>query len=324
MTDRRQFLRVAGGCLAHVLLQGACASPARRRAWVAPVQPVVVETPFARLEAIGPGAWAVISTPLGGDRTTFANGGLIAGRTGVVAIEGFYRPAGATWLAEQARRLTGRWPTHVVISHYHVDHAAGVSGYPTSSGGAPHLCATATTQDAVLRGGPVAPPREAELLRPWADVVLAGAGGTTSLDLGDRVLTLHAREGHTASDLVLADADAGLLFSGDLVWNGMFPNFVDADPRAWRASAQWLADRGATHLVPGHGGLADRAALDRFVALLDELEAAARRAHASGRAAAEAAADYRVPESLGDWMASPASVSRALSAWYRVFGSSEA
>jgi glyoxylase-like metal-dependent hydrolase (beta-lactamase superfamily II) len=324
MTDRRQFLRVAGGCLAHVLLQGACASPARRRSWAAPAQPVVSETPFARLEAIGAGAWAVISTPLGGDRTTFANGGLIAGRHGVVAIEGFYRPAGATWLAEQARRLTGRWPTHVLISHYHVDHAAGVSGYGAASGAAPHLCATALTQDAVLRGGPVAPPREAALLRPWADVVLTGAGGATTLDLGDRVLTLHARTGHTASDLVIEDADAGLLFSGDLVWNGMFPNFVDADPRAWRASAQWLAERGAARLVPGHGGLTDRAALDRFAALLDDLEAAGRRAHANGRPAADAATDYRVPDTLGDWMASPAAVTRAFAAWYRVLGTSEA
>jgi hypothetical protein len=32
---------------------------------------------------------------LGGDRTTLCNGGLVAGRDGVLAIEGFMQPAGA-------------------------------------------------------------------------------------------------------------------------------------------------------------------------------------------------------------------------------------
>ena len=143
MTSRRDFLRVAGGCLSHVMLMSACASRTARSRWTAPANPTVATTPFARLDAIGADTWAVISTPLGGDRTTFANGGIIAGRNGVIAVEGFYRPAGAQWLAARAKELTGRWPTHVVLTHYHVDHAAGVSGYvdrttPTLRATAPH------------------------------------------------------------------------------------------------------------------------------------------------------------------------------------------
>src|SRR6187551_3790086 len=98
MTSRRDFLRVSGGCLAHVMLSSACASKSRRARWTAPANPTVSTAPFARLDAIAADTWAVISTPLGGDRTTFANGGIIAGRSGVIAVEGFYRPLGATWL----------------------------------------------------------------------------------------------------------------------------------------------------------------------------------------------------------------------------------
>ena len=82
--------------MAHVLLSSACASVGARHRWTAPLHPTVSTTPFAHLDAIGPDTWAVISTPLGGDRTTFGNGGIIAGRSGVIAVEGFYRPAGAT------------------------------------------------------------------------------------------------------------------------------------------------------------------------------------------------------------------------------------
>lgn len=133
MTSRRDFLRVSSGCVAHVLLSSAYASVGARHRWTAPLHPTVSTTPFAHLDAIGPDTWAVISTPLGGDRTTFGNGGIIAGRSGVIAVEGFYRPAGATWLAERARELTGRWPTHVVLTHvvlthYHLDPAARTHG----------------------------------------------------------------------------------------------------------------------------------------------------------------------------------------------------
>ncbi len=62
-----------------------------RRRWTMPAHPTVVTTPFARLDAIGPETWALVSTPLGGDRTAFANSGIIAGRAGVIAVEGFYR-----------------------------------------------------------------------------------------------------------------------------------------------------------------------------------------------------------------------------------------
>lgn len=324
MTNRRSFLQLGTGCLAHLLLQAACAPLGRRRAWTAARGPVVAETPFARLEAIGPGAWAVISTPLGGDRTTFANGGLLAGRTGVVAIEGFYTAAGARWLAEQARRLTGRHPTHVVVTHYHIDHASGVVGYAESTSTTPRLLTSASTQDAVLRGGPVAPPRDAAMLRPWADVITVAPQRPFAIDLGDRTLHVRSTRGHTASDLIIEDLDANICYGGDLLWNGMFPNFVDADPRAWRLAIETVPSATRARLVPGHGSLMDAAARARFATLLDTLEEAARRAHRDGQSIDQLAAEWRVPEALGDWMASPAAIRRAIAAWYRALGSSTA
>lgn len=320
LTSRRDFLRVSGGCLAHVMLMSACASRSTRQRWTAPANPTVTTTPFARLDLIAPDTWAVISTPLGGDRTTYANGGIIAGRNGVIAVEGFYRPAGATWLAERARELTGKWPTHVVLTHYHVDHASGVSGYRAPGGQTPALRATTATRDLAIGGGPVAPPKDDALLRAYADVVIVNATAHSRIDLGNRQVELVPLSGHTKSDVAIVDENADVTFAGDLLWNGMFPNYVDATPTALRASMQQLANRTAHTFVGGHGAVANASAVSRYLGLLDDIERAARAGFTAGRTPAEIAAAYAVPASLGEWMASKAGVERAMTAWARALG----
>ncbi|MNC92421.1 hypothetical protein D3C83_88470 [compost metagenome] len=63
-----------------------------------------------------------------------------------------------------------------------------------------------------------------------------------------------------------------------------------------------LLDEPADRWVPGHGSLADRAAVVSYLSLLDDVEAAARRAIESGIPAADAARGYRPPGELGDWV----------------------
>ena len=319
-TSRRDFLKVTGGCLAHLALMSACAPASTRRRWTAPAHPTAASAPFARLDAIGPDTWALISTPLGGDRTTFANGGIIAGTSGVIAVEGFYKPAGAEWLARQARMLTGRWPTHVVLTHYHIDHAAGLAGYAEPSDkthATPMLRATQKTRELALAGGPVAPVKDAALTQAFADTVVVAANAPGVIDIGNRRVTLDALSGHTASDLAIIDEDAGITWAGDLLWNGMFPNFVDATPGTLAASVRHLEKTAAQHFVPGHGAMAGRAALTRYLNLLDDLERTARGGHKAGAPAAKVSADYTIPSTLGDWMATAPAIERAMTAWYR-------
>ena len=132
--SRREFLAQSGSCAAHLALVARGMTAAARLRWPGPsVGAVVAREPFGSLEKIADGVWALVSTPLSGDRTTLSNGGIVAGSSAVLAIEGFNQPQGALWLAGKARELTGRWPTHVVLTHYHADHANGVAGYFGSS-----------------------------------------------------------------------------------------------------------------------------------------------------------------------------------------------
>jgi glyoxylase-like metal-dependent hydrolase (beta-lactamase superfamily II) len=315
---RRQFIGQSTSCAAHLALVAAVTPRALRAAWThSTVGSVVAREPFGTLERITDGVWALISTPLNGDRTTVSNGGIIAGRNAVLAIEGFQQPAGAAWLAGKARELTGKWPTHIALTHYHADHANGVAGYLTPDQH-PVVRATATTQSLVLEKNLPADAARTDAVR--AAVLLSGAEPTT-LDLGGRTVRVIPRLGHTTSDVSLELDDPSIVFAGDLLWNAMFPNFVDAIPTKLAASVRALRRSKPTVYVPGHGALAREPEYDRYVAMLDDVERAARDAHARGVTAADAGSAYKLPPSLGEWVLfSPAFFGRAFAAWYKELG----
>lgn len=294
---------------------GAGAPSASRARWSAQWSgrtgfAVVAREPWGRLERVAEGVWAMVSTPLTGDRTTLCNGGLVAGRDGVLMVEAFGTDAGATWMAEQARALTGRAPTHVVVTHYHSDHTAGLRAAHASGG--VRLHATAVTRDLTTTRSQGAP---ADLLK---DAIVVDASAGASIDLGGRRVRITPHDGHTPSDVSLRVEDAPVLFCGDLVWNGMFPNYVDAVPSRLSHSVRALRESRATVFVPGHGRLATVADLDRYIALLDSVEAAARSALTRGLTAEAAGKEFRIPGSLGDWtLFNPRYVERAIGAWMK-------
>lgn len=269
--------------------------------------PVVASAPWGRILRVAEGVWALESNPLQ-DRTTLCNGGIIAGRAGVVLVEAFGSDAGARWMAAQAEELTGRAPTHVVLSHHHGDHVAGLRGAAETDG--IEVLATAATLDRVP-GRPGDPDGSAP-----AEFTIVGEGRPTELDLGDRSVLLVPRRGHTASDLTVEVFDASVVFCGDLVWSGMFPNYVDASPGRLSQTVRVLRARNAETFVTGHGTLADAAAVDEYLVLLDHVEAAARTAMTEGWSAEEAGARYRMPAGMEEWtLFNPGYYARAIGAW---------
>lgn len=82
-----------------------------------------------------------------------------------------------------------------------------------------------------------------------------------TIDLGDRELRLaYLGHGHTDNDIVIEVADAGVLFAGDLLENDAAPSFGDAFPGAWAETVrERLLPLVKEAVVPGHGGVGDRA-----------------------------------------------------------------
>ncbi|MCZ6918372.1 MAG: MBL fold metallo-hydrolase [Gemmatimonadetes bacterium] len=314
--DRRTFLGVSTSCSAHLLAMAAGARPFAGRFFGPPTaRQVVAQEPWGRLEQIGDGLWALISTPLE-DRTTLSNGGIIAGSQGTLVVESFASARGAAWMAEQARLLTGRWPTHAVLTHFHGDHAGGIEGFG-SEDGATRLLATGITRDLVLDGVEDGSPRASIL----AEVVLLDPDNPTRIDLGGRTARIVPRGGHTPSDVSVEIDDPGVVYCGDLVWNRMFPNYRDAIPSRLSTDVRALVRGPETKYVPGHGPMATPGDLAQFIAVIDHVESAARRAFDGGIPAAEAATSFGLPESLGEWfMFSPRYYEVALEAWERELG----
>jgi len=284
-----------------------------RALWAEERMPVVAQEPWGRLEEVAEGIWAMISTPLTGDRTTLCNGGIVAGRAGVLIVEAFASDEGARWMAEQARALTGRRPTHVVVTHYHGDHTAGLRG--AMAGADVTLLASAVTRDLVAERNAEPP---TELLR---SAVVLDTRKPTEIDLGGRSVVVVPRKGHTASDVSVEVSDPSVVFCGDLVWNGMFPNYMDAQPSRLSLDVRLMRQLGASTYVPGHGALASGRDMDRYLELLDHVEAAARDAMQRGMTAEEAGAAYRMPDSTTDWVLfNEGYFARALGAWMSELG----
>ncbi|MDX1383201.1 MAG: MBL fold metallo-hydrolase, partial [Thermoanaerobaculia bacterium] len=227
------------------------------------------------------------------------------------AFDAYASSQGAAWVAEQAKALTGRLPTDVVLSHHHGDHTAGLAGF-AAAGDPPRVWLTEPMRERLRSGRP---PAGAEAMLEEAAIVATSA--ETRLDLGGSNLVLRPLSGHTPSDVVATIGDR-VTFCGDLIWNRLFPNYVDATPIELGRSVDALLEAHSAVRVPGHGPLFAEGELATYRRVLAEVEAAARAAHQAGTPAAEAAQAFSLPGSLGTWtLFSPSYFEVAFRAWHR-------
>ncbi len=328
---RRRFLTATAGLTAAMAGRTAAQSDPSASAFQDITHgPVVGRSPFARLEKIAENAWAVVSTPLTVDGAfnpeavaTLCNGGLIAGEDRVVAIDAFFQPAGAAWLSAKAEELTGKPITDVVVTHFHADHSGGLAGFQNGAVG-PEIIATDTTRKLIFErystpnvreGSPFGIPATRPVLPTR---IITDETKPVTLDLGGRSLTLSPLKGHTPSDLAVIVDDEPITFAGDLVWAGVFHNYVDAIPSHLRTSAGELLKEKKRTIVTGHGYVAKAEALKDYLNLLDHVEEAARASYDAGKTPEEGVKDFSVPATLGNWhLFNPGYYKTAFEAWRR-------
>ncbi len=229
------------------------------------------------LQQVGDGVWAFVRTPGGwGEANT---GFVVAPGTASLVVDTAWDVAWAQRIAEAQAPLVADAPiTDAVNTHSDGDHWWGNDTLPPD--------ARITTSAAALDG-------MREDLPPRALTVLAGTGSlirrvpgpigaagaymarvrggarfprrtprmpdttfatATSLDIGGRTIELEQLGPcHTAGDLVVRVADAGVVFTGDLLFIGSTPILWHGPLDNWLSALDRLLDWDAVVYVPGHG-----------------------------------------------------------------------
>ena len=294
------------------------------------------EKAFARVEKLHDGVYALISTPFtkdgkAGDLTTHSNGGLIVGKDKIIAIDSYRTPAGASYMADACLFLTGRLPTHVVNTHFHFDHLGGTRAF-MRNGANPEVIMTQTTRKLAFENyrktapHPTNPDLSISTLNKWggyfsdASAIITDEDKPLTLDLGGRSVTITPMSGHTASDLVITDDLSGITFAGDLMWDGIFPNFMSSSPSQWIQSVGDILKTAGGSIVPGHGSVrkADSPSTQSYQNLLLEIGDHARASQEKGMSSDQAAEEFKLPASLGDYRYFRDGFHEiAMEAWYR-------
>ena len=127
------------------------------------------------------------------------------------------------------------------------------------------------------------------------------------MDLGGYPIVIEHFPGHSGTDLIVHVPEQKVVYTGDLLFNSMYPVCFDekATVSGWRATLKTFASYDKdTIFVPGHGQICGQEGVALLRSVFDDLSEQAEKMHESGVPVTDAADQYVVPEkfkALGIW-----------------------
>jgi cyclase len=106
--------------------------------------------------------------------------------------------------------------------------------------------------------------------------------GDLVLHVGETTFRCLHTPGHTPGQLAVHVPEEGVVFTGDTIFNGCQTWLMTSDIDGWLAALERIRGLDFEHLVPGHGPVTDRSALDDQRAILLEWRAGVAAAVAEG------------------------------------------
>ncbi|MCC5968515.1 MAG: MBL fold metallo-hydrolase [Pararhodobacter sp.] len=189
-------------------------------------------------------------------------------------------------LAEALPGLAEARPALGIVTHSHFDHSGGLHQFDHRAGHAKEaaIMAAPDAQNTVADIGYVRAETFSALpyegfrhtdfaVKPAPLTQLLDEGDV--LDLGDRVFKVFHLPGHSPGSIALFEAQTGLLFSGDVVYDGdLIDNLYHSDPAQLAASMARLKELPVSVIHGGHFQSFDHA---RMIEIIDEYLAGGRR-----------------------------------------------
>jgi glyoxylase-like metal-dependent hydrolase (beta-lactamase superfamily II) len=211
---------------------------------------------------------------------------LLHGPDGLLLVDTFVRPA---WPALQASLAAiGGSIRTVIDTHWHFDHADNNASLHRAGA---TIVAHANTKLRLSQSHDIIglhfdpEPPDALPTVTFADAHALRANG-------EEIALQHVAPAHTDTDITVRFAKANVLHLGDLFFNGSYP-FIDGSTGGRMHGMVAAAEQAlkttdaATQIVPGHGPLGDRAALERYRVMLATVRDRVGALKAAGRSAAD-------------------------------------
>lgn len=226
------------------------------------------------------------------------NVGVVIGDEAVLIIDTGMGPANGARVFEAVRKMAGKRSLILTLTHFHPEHGFGAQAFKGEAritynrAQSVELAAKGASYIEMFKsfGPDVAAALEGTVLVPPDDTY---DGEEQVIDLGGRHVQLRTWGlAHTAGDQVAFVPDAGVLFTGDLAEERIFPIFpwfppedASIDGARWAAILTELIASAPTIVVPGHG---DIGGIEILVAVRDYLVDLAERVSAERKAGKDA------------------------------------
>ncbi len=249
----------------------------------------VVPSWHTELAALADGLYAYVQA---GGGFCISNAGLIAGRTGSVAVDALFVPRMTRAFLAEAARQTAAPITTLVNTHHHVDHTLGNHLFvgKTIIGHDLTRSEMARTGNPAARIAAVAPHFAPDLAEPIPIV-------PPNLTYSDRltlyvdereVQLIHVPTAHTIDDTLVYLPAERLLFAGDVAFFYVTPLAFEGSILGWLDAIARIEAMDVERIVPGHGPVGGKAELALLRGYFELVRDQARAHYEAGRPAEEA------------------------------------
>lgn len=192
-----------------------------------------------------------------------SNAGFVVTPAGVVVFDALGSPSLAWRLRQEIRAITDLPVVKVIVSHYHADHIYGLQVFKEEGA---EIIAPAGALDYLDDPNSLERLEERRLsLDPWVndDTRLVRPDRIVDAPLGFQLggVEFHLTylgAAHSDGDMSMYVAPDGVLFSGDIIFEGRVPFVGDADTRRWLQAIDSMQQDRLVALIPGHGPVASR------------------------------------------------------------------
>ena len=219
------------------------------------------------------------------------NIGVSVGDDGIVIVDDQFAPL-APKIREALRGITAKPLRFILNTHFHGDHTGGNEALGREA----PIVAHKNVRKRLKSGSGQTPAAPAGAL----PIITFDASMFIHLN-GEDIRASHFPSGHTDGDSVIYFTESNVVHMGDHFFNGMFP-YIDTGSggtaRGYLANVEYLLSTLPVNakIIPGHGPLADRAALQRFAEMLRGTAAAVQQAIGAGKTVEQAKADKILAE----------------------------